>query len=84
LSVAIGAFATSNVVFLKEIGVGAVAAVLLDAFLVRTLLVPALMGMLGRYSWYSPRVLRRLHERVAVSEAPPEEMPGAAGNQAPG
>jgi RND superfamily putative drug exporter len=84
LSVAIGAFATSNVVFLKEIGVGAVAAVLLDAFLVRTLLVPALMGMLGRYSWYSPRLLSRLHERVALREAPPEGARTAIGDQAPG
>jgi RND superfamily putative drug exporter len=69
LAVAIGAFATSNVVFLKEIGVGAVAAVLLDAFAVRTLLVPALMGLLGRWSWFSPRWLRRLHDRVAPREA---------------
>ncbi len=72
LAVAIGAFATSNVVFLKEIGLGAVAAVLLDAFVVRTLLVPALMGMLGRHSWFSPRSLHRLHERLALGEAIPE------------
>ena len=65
----------SNVVFLKEIGVGAVAAVLLDAFAVRTLLVPALMGMLGRAAWYSPRALRRLHDRIAPREGPgPGEM----------
>jgi len=70
LAVAIGAFATSNVVFLKEIGVGAVAAVLLDAFVVRTLLVPALMGKLGEWSWFSPRLLRRLHARVALREGP--------------
>ena len=68
LAVAIGAFATSNVVFLKEIGVGAVAAVLLDAFVVRTLLVPALMGLLGDWSWFSPRLLRRLHARVALAD----------------
>jgi RND superfamily putative drug exporter len=68
LAVAIGAFATSNVVFLKEIGVGAVAAVLLDAFVVRTLLVPALMGLLGRAAWYSPRQLRKLHVRLAPRE----------------
>ncbi len=66
LAVAIGAFATSKVVFLKEIGVGAVAAVLLDAFVVRTLLVPALMALLGRWNWWSPAFLRGLHERVAV------------------
>jgi uncharacterized membrane protein YdfJ with MMPL/SSD domain len=70
LAVAIGAFATSNVVFLKEIGVGAVAAVLLDAFVVRTLLVPALMGLLGRAAWYSPRLLVALHLRLAPRETP--------------
>jgi uncharacterized membrane protein YdfJ with MMPL/SSD domain len=69
LAVAIGAFATSRVVFLKEIGVGAVAAVLVDAFIVRTLLVPALMGLLGRWNWWSPAFLHRLHERIGISEA---------------
>jgi len=70
LAVAIGAFATSQVVFVKEVGVGAVAAVLLDAFVVRTLLVPALMGLLGDWCWFSPRLLRRLHERIALGEKP--------------
>jgi len=70
LSVAIGAFATSHVVFVKEVGVGAVAAVLLDAFVVRTLLVPALMGLLGDRCWFSPRLLRRLHARIAIGEKP--------------
>jgi uncharacterized membrane protein YdfJ with MMPL/SSD domain len=74
LAVAIGAFATSHVVFLKEIGVGAVAAVLLDAFIVRTLLVPAAMGLMGRFAWYSPRQLRALHDRLA----PPEVRATAA------
>jgi uncharacterized membrane protein YdfJ with MMPL/SSD domain len=64
LAVAIGVFATSKVVFLKEIGVGTAAAVLLDAFVVRTLLVPSLMAMLGRWNWWSPGPLRRLHERL--------------------
>ena len=83
LAVAIGAFATSNVVFLKEIGVGAVAAVLLDAFVVRTLLVPALMGLLGDWSWYSPRLLRRLHERVALREESGSPGMGGTGAAAP-
>ena len=68
LAVAIGAFATSQVVFLKEIGVGAVAAVLIDAFIIRSLLVPALMGLLGRWNWWSPAALHRLHERFGVNE----------------
>jgi uncharacterized membrane protein YdfJ with MMPL/SSD domain len=70
LAVAMGAFATSQIVFLKEIGVGAVVAVLVDAFVVRAFLVPSLMALLGNANWWSPRVLRRLHARVGLSEAP--------------
>jgi RND superfamily putative drug exporter len=70
LAVAMGAFATSQIVFLKEIGVGAVVAVLVDAFLVRAFLVPSLMALLGRANWWSPRVLRRLHARVGLREMP--------------
>jgi RND superfamily putative drug exporter len=68
LAVAIGAFVTGRLVFLKELGVGAAAAVLLDAFVVRALLVPALMRLLGGANWWSPRPLRRLHARLALSE----------------
>jgi uncharacterized membrane protein YdfJ with MMPL/SSD domain len=70
LAVAMGAFATSQIVFLKEIGVGAVIAVLVDAFVVRAFLVPSLMALLGSANWWSPRVLRRLHARVGLSEEP--------------
>jgi uncharacterized membrane protein YdfJ with MMPL/SSD domain len=68
LAVALGAFMTSQLVFLKELGLGAAVAVLMDAFVVRGLLVPALMRLLGGANWWSPRPLRRLHERLAVSE----------------
>jgi uncharacterized membrane protein YdfJ with MMPL/SSD domain len=68
LAVALGAFVTSQLVFLKEVGVGAAAAVLIDAFVVRGLLVPALMQLLGDANWWSPRRLRRLHERLSVTE----------------
>jgi RND superfamily putative drug exporter len=68
LAVAIGAFATSKVVFLKEVGLGTAAAVLIDAFVVRALLVPALMGLLGSWNWWSPGPLRRLHRRLGIGE----------------
>ena len=68
LAVAIGAFATSKIVFLKEIGLGAVVAVMVDAFVVRSLLVPSLMAVLGEWNWWSPRPLRWLHERIGVDE----------------
>src|SRR5450755_1356607 len=73
LAVALGAFVTSQLVFLKELGVGAAVAVLIDAFAVRALLVPALMGLLGSANWWSPRPLRRLHERLSVTESTPRQ-----------
>ncbi len=68
LAVAIGAFGTSRLVFLKELGVGGAVAVLLDAFVVRALLVPSLMALLGRWNWWSPGALRRLHAGIGVVE----------------
>jgi uncharacterized membrane protein YdfJ with MMPL/SSD domain len=68
--VAIGAFATSHIFFIKELGVGAALAVVIDATVVRALLVPALMGRLGERTWWAPRPLRRLHARVGLREGP--------------
>jgi len=70
LAVALGAFLTARVVFLKELGLGAAAAVLIDAFLVRSLLVPAVMRILGDAAWWSPGPLRRLHQRLGIGETP--------------
>ncbi len=68
-SVAIGAFATSSIIFIKQVGLGTALAVLIDATIVRALLVPSLMELLGRWNWWAPRPLRRLYERVGLSEA---------------
>jgi len=66
--IAIGAFATSEIVFIKELGVGTALAVLIDAFLVRALLVPSLMALLGRWNWWAPPPLARLHARIGLRE----------------
>jgi RND superfamily putative drug exporter len=63
-SVALAAFATSQIVFIKELGLGAVAAVLIDATIVRALLVPSLMKLLGDWNWWAPAPLRRLHAKL--------------------
>ncbi len=68
-SIAIGAFVTSGIVFIKELGLGTALAVLIDASIVRALLVPSLMELLGRWNWWAPRPLRRLHARIGLSEA---------------
>ena len=67
---AMAAFATSRIIFIKELGLGTAAAVLIDATIVRALLVPSLMGLLGRWNWWAPRPLRRLHARLGMSEHP--------------
>jgi uncharacterized membrane protein YdfJ with MMPL/SSD domain len=77
LAVAIGAFVISKLIFLKEVGVGVAAAVLIDAFIVRALLVPSLMTLLGRLNWWAPPGLRTLHRRLAFpdSETPQKVAP---------
>ena len=62
-TVAIGAFATSEIIFIKQVGLGTAAAVLIDATIVRALLVPSLMKLLGEWNWWAPGPLRRLHAR---------------------
>jgi RND superfamily putative drug exporter len=63
-----GAFALANVLVIKSIGLGLAIAVTLDATLVRALIVPAVMRLLGRINWWSPRPLARLHRRVSLGE----------------
>jgi uncharacterized membrane protein YdfJ with MMPL/SSD domain len=67
-AIAIGAFATSQIIFIKENGVGTALAVLIDASIVRALLVPSLMELLGKWNWWAPKPLRRLHDRWGISE----------------
>jgi uncharacterized membrane protein YdfJ with MMPL/SSD domain len=71
LSVVVGAFATSGITFIKMIGVGMVVALLVDATLVRLLLVPATMRLLGRSNWWSPSLLRHMYGRYGVRESDP-------------
>ncbi len=80
LAVVIGGFATSGIVFLKMIGVGMLVAVLLDATVVRALLVPATMRLLGRANWWAPAPLARWWQRHGHREdvapaTPPAELP---------
>ncbi|HEX2359578.1 MAG TPA: efflux RND transporter permease subunit [Solirubrobacterales bacterium] len=77
-AIAIGAFATSQIIFIKENGVGTALAVLLDASIIRALLVPSLMELLGRWNWWAPKPLRRLYARWGLSETAPETAAGRA------
>jgi RND superfamily putative drug exporter len=61
--------ALAHTVIIKEIGIGLAIAVAVDASVVRILLVPAVMRVLGRSAWWAPGPLARLHRRLAIGEA---------------
>jgi RND superfamily putative drug exporter len=69
LAVSFFAFGTASVSFLQMFGLGTGLAILIDATLVRGVLVPASMRMLGRAAFWAPRPLRRVHARIGLSEA---------------
>jgi uncharacterized membrane protein YdfJ with MMPL/SSD domain len=66
--VVIGAFSTSGITFIKMTGVGMAVALLVDATIVRALLVPATMRVLGRVNWWAPGPLRRIYRRYGIRE----------------
>ncbi|HXR59889.1 MAG TPA: MMPL family transporter, partial [Solirubrobacterales bacterium] len=63
------AFGVSSVFFVKQIAIGMAVGVMLDATVVRALLVPALMRLFGEWNWWAPAPLRRLQARLGISEA---------------
>ncbi len=70
-------FAAGEVLAIKQLGVGLAIAVIVDATLVRTLLVPATMKLLGERNWWAPAPLRRFHQRFGLHEAPSATAPVA-------
>jgi RND superfamily putative drug exporter len=76
--IAVGALALSRLVFVQELGFGAAFSVLIDSTVVRALLVPSLMALLGPATWWAPKVLRRLHTALRLDrmEGPIAEEPG--------
>lgn len=68
MSISFAALTASQVAFMRMFGLGLTIAVVMDATLVRTVLVPAFMHVLGRIAWWAPPSLARLHERIGVSE----------------
>lgn len=68
MSISFAALIAAQVAFMRMFGVGLTFAILADATLVRMLLVPAFMHVLGRWNWWAPGPLARLHERIGFSE----------------
>ncbi|MEO7129937.1 MAG: MMPL family transporter [Dermatophilaceae bacterium] len=61
-------FIAGDILIIKEMGLALVAAVAIDATIVRMLLVPATMTLLGRWNWWAPAPLRRFHDRFGITE----------------
>ncbi len=75
LAVSFFAFGTSSVSFIQLFGLGSGLAVLIDATLIRGVLVPVAMRLMGRNAWWAPKPLRRLHDLVGVSETGAQPVP---------
>ncbi len=80
LIIVVGAFSASGITFIKLMGVGMIVALVVDATVVRVLLVPATMRLLGRANWWAPRPLRRLYARYGFKEDSPAPLPVPAGS----
>ncbi|HET9290921.1 MAG TPA: MMPL family transporter [Actinomycetes bacterium] len=68
LVVVFSGFMAAGMLTIKQVGLATVLAVLLDATVVRMLLVPATMKLMGRWNWWAPAPLRRLHRRIGMAE----------------
>ncbi len=70
LAITFAAFGTSGMAFMKLMGVGLAMAILVDATVIRGILVPAFMRLAGEANWWAPAPLRRLHDRWGFTESP--------------
>lgn len=75
IGIVLGTFAMGEVVFMKAMGLGLLLSVFVDATLVRMLLVPASLRLLGRLNWWAPKPLLMIYERFHLSEVDPRMFP---------
>jgi RND superfamily putative drug exporter len=77
MSISFAALVAAQVAFMRMFGVGLTLAVAVDATLVRMALVPAFMHVLGRWNWWAPKPLARLHDRIGLRESADDLIPPA-------
>lgn len=78
MAIAFASLIAAQVSFMRVFGLGLTLAVLVDATLVRMALLPAFMRVMGRWNWWAPAPLVRLHERIGLTEEPTDRRPGTA------
>jgi RND superfamily putative drug exporter len=69
MAISFAALIAAQVAIMRLFGVGLTLAILVDATLVRVVLVPAFMHVMGKWNWWAPKPLARLHDRLGISEA---------------
>jgi RND superfamily putative drug exporter len=74
LAVSFATYATSEVTFLQQLGIGMALVVAVDATIIRGILAPAFMRLAGHANWWAPRPLRWLHDRIGLRETPPASL----------
>jgi RND superfamily putative drug exporter len=75
LVIVVGAFSASGITFIKLMGVGMIIALVVDATIIRVLLVPATMRLLGPVTWWAPRPLRRFYARYGIKDDSGQDGP---------
>ncbi len=75
LAASFATYASSGIVFLKMLAVGMVVVILVDATLIRVVLVPVFMRLAGRWNWWAPRWLRGVHGRLGIGESESGAVP---------
>ncbi|RXZ71521.1 MMPL family transporter [Agromyces albus] len=70
LAISFAVYATSEVTFLQQLGIGMALAIVVDATIIRGVLVPAFMRLAGRANWWAPPFLRRFHDRFGWRDEP--------------
>jgi RND superfamily putative drug exporter len=83
MSISFAALMAAQVSFMRMFGVGLTVAILVGATLVRMLLVPAIMHVLGRWNWWAPKPLAKLHERFGITESSDDLIPPAEKRERP-
>jgi putative drug exporter of the RND superfamily len=74
MAMSFAALIAAHVSFMRMFGLGLTLAVIVDATLVRMVLVPAFMHLIGRWNWWAPKPLVWLHARFGISEGPAEQV----------
>ncbi len=83
MSMSFAALIAAHVSFMRMFGLGLTLAVFADATLVRMVVVPSFMHVMGRWNWWAPKPLAWLHDRVGISEGPKEEAASAESVEIP-